>query len=418
MKTELGTMAAKLTDIEIRNAKPRAKAYKLTAGAGLCVMVWPTGAKYWWLRYRFAGREKTLSLGVYPRVTLKEAQAGADDARALLRAGIDPSEHRRERKFALRLAVARTFGDAAQKWYEHNQPRWRPATAEKVRQYLDKDLLPPLAKRPMANITPMELGAVVEKIEARKALNVAKKSRQWLTKIFEYAIAKGLTTTNPAEHLGAVAIALPESRNHAHLTLAELPDFLRALDAYHGSPLVKGATWLALWTANRPGVTRTLRWDELDLEDALWTIAKGREGMKRGYAHFTPLPRQAVAMLRDVRRYTGTFEYVFVGRNDPRKPLSDGAVNRMMKTLGYAGQQTAHGFRHLVSTALNEHGFNPDWVERQLAHGDPDTIRGTYNKAHYLDDRRKMMQAWADQLDTMKAGGKVIPLRKASGTRR
>lgn len=411
-------MAAKLTDIEARNAKPREKAYKITLGRGLCLMVTPTGSKYWWLRYRFAGREKTLSLGVYPQVTIKAAESAADDARALLRGGIDPSEDRRERKFALRLSVARTFGDAAEKWVEHNTPRWRPATLEKVRQYLDKDLLPPLAKRPLANITPPELGAVVERIEARKAMNVAKKTRQWLTKIFEFAIAKGLTTTNPAEHLNAVAVQAPEVRNHPHLTIDELPAFLRALDDYSGSTLVKAATMLALWTANRPGVTRTLRWDEIDLDDALWTIAKGREGMKRGYTHLTPLPRQAVALLRDVHRISGTFEYVFIGRNDPRQPMSDGAVTGMLKAMGYGGKQTAHGFRHLVSTALNERGYKPDWVERQLAHGDPDAIRDTYNKAHYLTERRKMMQDWADALDSIKAGGQVVPLQRKSGTSR
>jgi integrase len=408
----------KLTDLQARNAKPRDKAYKLTAGRGLCLMVMPTGAKYWWLRYRFAGREKTLSLGVYPHVTLKRAEVDANQARALLRDGIDPSEHRREQKFALRVAITRTFGDAAEKWIAHNTPRWKPATLEKVRQYLDKDLLPPLAKRPLASITPPELGVVVEKIEQRNALNVAKKTRQWLTKIFEFAIAKGLTTSNPAEYLNAVAAVAPEAKNHPHLTIDELPAFLRALEAYPGSPLVKGATWLALWTANRPGVTRTLRWDELDLDDALWTISKGREGMKKGYSHLTPLPRQAVALLRDLHRSTGTFDYVFIGRNDPRKPMSDGAVNVMLKAMGYGGRQTAHGFRHLVSTALNERGYKPDWVERQLAHGDPDAIRDTYNKASYLAERRKMMQAWADYLDSIKAGGTVVPLRKASGTRR
>ena len=158
----------------------------------------------------------------------------------------------------------------------------------------------------------------------------------------------------------------------------------------------------ALWTANRPGVTRTLRWSELDLDQALWTIGKGREGMKRGYAHLTPLPNQAVAMLREIHKLTGTFEYVFIGRNDPGKPLSDGAVNMLLKRLGYRGRQTTHGFRHLISTALNEQGYEPDWVERQLAHGDPDKIRGTYNKAMYLESRRKMMQDWADYLDNIK----------------
>ena len=153
------------------------------------------------------------------------------------------------------------------------------------------------------------------------------------------------------------------------------------------------------WTANRPGVTRSLKWSELDLDEGLWIIPKGREGMKRGYQHVTPLPLQAIEALQQLHPLTGKYEYVFVGRNDWRKPLSDGAVTGLMKAIGYGGKQTAHGFRHLVSTALNEKGYDPDWVERQLAHGDPDEIRGTYNKAVYLDQRRKMMQEWADYLD-------------------
>lgn len=397
-------MAKRLTDVQIRTAKARPRAYKISAGSGLWLLVTPKGAKYFRFRFRYAGKEKSISLGVYPQVSLKEAEAKAHDARALLRDGINPSDDRREKKLALRYSEARTFGHAANLWLEHNKPRWRPATLEKVTQYLDKDLLPPLGSRPLSKIIPLELGQVVQKIEGRQALNVAKKTRQWLNAIFSYAIAKGLTTTNPAQYLSTVAMHLPEAKNHAHLQLSELPSLLRALDAYDGSMLTKACAWLALWTANRPGVTRSVKWSELDLKHGLWTIPKGREGMKRGYQHVTPLPTQAVALLETVRPLTATFEYVFVGRNDPRKPLSDGAVAGMLKAMGYGGRQTLHGFRHLVSTALNEKGFEADWIERQLAHGDPDDIRGTYNKAMYLPQRKQMMQAWADLLDQMKAG--------------
>jgi integrase len=411
-------VATKLTDLEAKHAKPRAKLYRLSAGGGLVLTVMPSGAKYWALRYVYGGKEKMLSLGVYPHVGLKAAETKASEARALLLDGINPSERRRQAKLALRTSEARTFGEAANAWHEHNRPRWRPATADKVRQYLDKDLLPPLRTRPLANITPLELGAVLEKIEARNALNVAKKCRQWLSKIFEYALAKGLTTENPAEHLGAVAAHEPPAVNHAHLSLQDLPAFLHAIEGYAGSPLTRAATWLALWTANRPGMIRTLRWSEIDLESGLWTIPKGRDGMKRGYSHVTPLPRQAVAALHLLRERTGGYEYVFVGRNDPRQPMSDGAIGVMLKALGYGGKQTAHGFRHLVSTALNERGYKADWVERQLAHGDPDAIRDTYNKAVYLQQRRKMMQDWADYLDQIKQGGLVLPFRKKSGASR
>lgn len=406
-------MTVSLTDLQIRNAQAKEKSYRLRAGRGLSIAVMPDGAKYWRYRYRYASKAKMISLGVYPEVGIKEANQRAAEARALLLKGINPSEQRREQKLALRLSEERTFGHAAQLWYDHNLPRWRPATAEKVRQYLDKDVLPPLSKRPLANITPTELGDVVGKVEKRKALNVAKKVRQWLYTIFAFAIAKGLTTTNPAEHLGTVAAFMPESKNHAHLSIDDLPVFLQALDAYHGSQLTKACAWLALWTANRPGVTRTLKWSELDLDNGLWIIPKGREGMKRGYQHITPLPTQAVAALRVLHKVSGTYEYVFIGRNDTRLPISDGAVAGMLKKLGYDGKQTMHGFRHLISTALNEQGWDSDWVERQLAHGDPDAIRGTYNKAAYVDQRREMMQAWADHLDRLKSGKtNVVAIRK------
>lgn len=277
-----------------------------------------------------------------------------------------------------------------------------PQTAEKARGYLDKDLLPAIGRRPLAGISPIELGDIIERIQKRGAHNVAKKMRRWLDAIFKYAIARGLTSSNPAMYLSSTAAPMPEVKNMAHLSIDELPDFLRSLDAYHGSPVTKGVCLLALLTANRPGVTRTLRWSEINLSQALWTIPKGREGMKRGYSHLTPLPQQAINLLRDLHRLTGTFEYVFVGRNDPRQPISDGAVTAALHRMGCKGRQTMHGFRHLVSTALNERGYEPDWVERQLAHGDPDAIRGTYNKAVYLDQRRKMMQQWADELDEMR----------------
>jgi integrase len=335
----------------------------------------------------------------------------------MLRQGVNPSEDRREKKLLLRQAERHTFAFAASLWVEHNTPRWKPATLEKVQQYLDKDLLPSLGARPLGNITPMELGAVLERIEKRKALNVAKKTRQWLAAIYAFAIAKGLTANHPAIHLGSIALYQPEPRNHAHLEIDDLPAFLRALDAYEGSVLVKTCTWLGLWTANRPGVTRTLRWSELDLDEGVWTIPKGREGMKRGYQHVTPLPTQAVEALSRLQPITGRYEYVFVGRNDWRKPLSDGAVTGLLKGIGYGGKQTAHGFRHLVSTALNEKGYDPDWVERQLAHGDPDEIRGIYNKAVYLDQRRKMMQEWADYLDDTLHRSLPEAVRKRSGAK-
>jgi len=400
-------MATKLTDLAIRKAQPRDKKYKLSGGGGLTLIVMPDGAKYWRLRYRFAGKEKELSLGrPYPALSLKSAEAEAISLRLLLASGIDPAEQRFQTKLDRKQKAAQLFREAADAWFEFRSKAWAPRTSDQVRDYLDKDLLPILGKRPLDAVTTKELAALSRAIEERGAPDVAKKARQWLAAIFSYARANGWASNNPTQDLRAVVLPSMTARNYAHLTLAELPDLLRGLETIDASPIVKGAAMLALWTANRPGVTRTLRWSELDLDQALWVIEKGRDGMKRGYAHLTPLPNQAVAMLREIRKLTGTFEYVFIGRNDPGRPLSDGAVNMLLKRLGYRGRQTTHGFRHLISTVLNEQGYESDWVERQLAHGDPDKIRSTYNKAVYLEPRRKMMQDWADYIDRLRMQGK------------
>ncbi len=408
-------MPAKLTELQVKHAKHEAAKYTLSAGHGLTLFVMPDGAKYWRLRYRFGGKQRMIAVGSpYPETSLKAAQATAAEFRALIRAGTDPADKRKADKLARRERAANTFGEAADAWHRFRSQAWDPKTAEQARTYLDKDLLPTLRSRPLDAILPVELGALIAGIESRGAFDVAKKTRQWLKSIYSFARANGWTQADPARDLAALAQPGPEKQSYAHLQVDELPGFLRALEAYAGSDLVKACARLALWTANRPGVTRTLRWDELDLDAGLWTIRKGREGMKRGYSHLTPLPKQAVEMLRDIKSSSGHFEYVFFGRNDPSRPLSDGAIAGMFKRIGYHRKQTAHGFRHLVSTALNDRGYERDWIERQLAHGDPDKIRGTYNKAQYLDARRKMMQDWADYLDALQSGkGNVVPLKRA-----
>ncbi len=407
-------MADSLTELQVKNAKPRTAKYTLAAGHGLTLLVMPDGSKYWRLRYRLGGKARMIAVGrPYPHTTLKQAHARAAEFRVLIEAGTDPADQRRAEKLRKRESVANTFGEAAKAWHRFRSQAWDNKTTEQAKNYLDKDMLPKLRSRPLDAILPSELGALVAGIEERGAFDVAKKTRQWLKAIYSFARANGWTANDPARDLAAIARPAPEKQNYAHLQLDELPDFLRVLYAYDGSELVASCAKLALWTANRPGVTRTLRWDELDLDAKLWTIQKGREGMKRGYFHLTPLPAQAVAMLLELQTITGRFEYVFVGRNDPSKPLSDGAIGGMFKRIGFHGRQTAHGFRHLVSTALNEKGYEEDWIERQLAHGDPDRIRGTYNKAQYLEPRRNMMQEWADLLDALRTGrSNVLPIRR------
>tara|TARA_R110000787_G_scaffold42377_19_gene104254 strand:+ start:4406 stop:5605 length:1200 start_codon:yes stop_codon:yes gene_type:complete len=393
-------MPGRLTELQVKNAKPKIKKYTVADGGGLTLMVLPDGSRYWRLRYRINGRAKMVAVGKpYPLTTLKQAREKAGQFREELAKGLDPSLERQKEKRAKQGCAANTFRDAAQAWHEFRSKAWDKKTSDQARTYLHKDLLPRLGSRSLDDISPPDLADLISGIEARGAFDVAKKARQWLKAIYSHARANGWTEADPARDLAALAQPGPESENYAHLIIEDLPDFLRALEAYEGSPLVRACAKLALWTANRPGVTRTLRWDELDLEAGTWTIRKGREGMKRGYYHITPLPSQAITMLKELIPITGHFEHVFIGRNDPTRSLSDGAVRGMLKAIGYHKKQTMHGFRHLISTALNDKGYAVDWVERQLAHGDPDKIRGTYNKAAYLEQRRKMMQNWADYLD-------------------
>ncbi len=382
-------MGRQFTDLQVRSAPPRDKKYKISGGRGLTLIVMPDGLKYWRLRYRFGGKAKEISLRrPYPEMTLKAAAAEADRMRLMIADQIDPAEQRFQKKLQQRQESDNTFGAAAEAWFGFRSKAWAARTAAQVRHYLDKDLLPALGKRSIAAMTTKELAVFTGDIERRGAPDVAKKARQWLSAIFAFARANGWTDKDPVRDLHAVVHPSGRSKNYAH-RIDELPHFLRALEKIDASPLVRAAVMLTLWTANRPGVTRTLRWQEINLDEALWTIEKDRDGMKRGYLHHTPLPKQAVAMLQDVHQMTGTFEFVFAGRNDPRKPLSDGAINALIKRLGYRGRQTTHGFRHLIGTALNERGFEADWVERQLAPGDPtESAARTTRRFIWINDAR------------------------------
>ena len=407
-------MRSQLTDIKIKNAKAGAKKYTMPAGHGLTLIVMPDGAKYWSLRYRFGGKAKWISVGrPYPETSLKDASAEALRMRQLIAEGVDPQERRRVQRLTQRQHVANSFGEAAEAWYLYRSQAWKTRTADQVREYLDKDLLPFLRARPLDAISAPELVALVAGIERRGAFDVAKKVRQWLKQIYSHGRTMGWTEKDPARDLLAVKGLAPPPKNFPHLEPDQLPAFLRELAKTTSAPTVKGCAMLSIWLGNRPGVTRTLKWAELDLDAGLWEIAKGREMQKRGYRHTTPLPYQAIAMLRELHKLTGTFEHVFIGRNDPSKPLSDGAVNNMFKRLGYSGKQTAHGFRHVLSTCMNELGYEPEWIERQLSHGDPDAIRGTYNKAVYLNPRRVMLQSWADIIDRMQAGESWVQVQSS-----
>lgn len=387
-----------LTDTAIRTAKPRDKLYRLADAQGLCLEVTTAGGKLWRIRYRFEGKAKMLGLGSYPAVTLAQARERRDAARKLLAQDIDPSTHKQQERIAA-AAQALTLETLAREWYDYNKPRWAPATASKALQYLESDIFPVIGTRPAAEVQRTELVDLVRKIENREAFNVARKVRQWLSQIFRFGLAKGVVPANPATDLDVVAAHAPQTRHHPHVSEAELPNLLKTLGTAQCDITSKIAIRLLLLTAVRPGELRLAPWHEFDLEAATWTIPAAR--MKARRPHIVPLPHQAVTLLRSLHELTGSYPLAFPGRNDRTRPMSENTVNKALATIGYEGRQTGHGFRHLLSTSLNTRGYNRDWIERQLAHGDQDSIRDTYNHAHYLEQRREMMQAWADSIEAL-----------------
>lgn len=396
-----------LTDTKIRQAKAGDKPQKLSDSLGLYLEVMPNGSKLWRLKYRLAGKEKRYAIGAYPAVPLAEARERRDEARKLIAAGTDPVQARKDEQRHAALSAENTFEGLANEWLAYNAPRWAKTTAYKAALYLRNDLISSIGRRPVAEITRPELVDLLRRIEARETFDVAKKCRQWLNQIFRFGLAKGLLQYNPATDLDVIAAATPAVKHHPFVPAIELPALLQSLGAYKGNILTKYAVRLLTLTAVRPGELRTAPWCEFDLENALWTIPAARMKMRR--PHLVPLPKQAVALLRELHAITGHFDLVFAGRNDPKRPMSENTINKCLADLGYKGRQTGHGFRHLLSTELNGRGYNKDWIERQLAHGDNDEIRATYNHAHYLDQRRDMMQWWADHLQQLETGGNIIP---------
>lgn len=400
-----------LTDTAARTAKPRDKLYRLTDNAGLCLEVTPSGSKLWRLRYRFGGKAKMIALGSYPTITLAKARERREDARRQLANGIDPAAHKQAEKRAQAAHVHR-FEELAREWHAYNSPRWAPSTAAKAMQYLEADILPALGQRALDEITRPDLVALVRKVEKRGAFNVATKIRQWLSQIFRYGLAKGAVEANPATDLDVVAAVAPRTQHHPHVPFSELPSLLAKLDAAKCDPMTRLAIRMLLLTGVRPGELRHAPWAEFDLEAATWTIPAQR--MKARRSHVVPLPQQAVALLLQLQELSGKYPILFPGRNNRERPQSENTVNKALHQIGYEGRQTGHGFRHLLSTELNSRDYNRDWIERQLAHGDQDEIRDTYNHAHYLPQRRQMMQEWADSIDALFSGENVKAFREVT----
>jgi len=396
-----------LNDTRVRSAKSREKAFKLSDERGLFLLVMPTGSRLWRLKYRVNGREKLISLGAYPDVTLKRAREKRDAARRLIADGIDPSVQRK----AERAALAQSFEGVAKEWLELQTKSLAPETISILTARLDSGLYPYIGSRPIAAITPQELLGALRRIEARGRHETAHRVRALAGRVFRYAVATGRAHHDVAADLRG-ALAPVKSKNFASVTdPVRVGELMRAIHGYSGHPVTALALKLAPLVFVRPGELRAAEWPEFDLENAEWRIPGER--MKMGEPHLVPLSRQALAILRELQPLARGGKYLFPSLRTRDRPMSDNTINAALRRMGYTSEeQTGHGFRSMASTLLNEQGFPPDVIELQLAHTERNKVRAAYNKAQRLPERRKMMQAWADYLDGLRAGGNVVPLRR------
>ena len=399
-----------LTATAIRNTKPADKPIRLFDGGGMYLEVSPAGGRWWRLKYRFVGKEKRLSLGVYPEVSLAEARSRREDARKLLAAGIDPSDQRKAAKREAKGREINSFEAVAREWYGKQAHVWVAHHASDVLRRLESNLFPEIGSEPIAEVTAPMLLAAVRKIEHRGAHDLAHRVLQVASQVFRYGVATGRCQRDPAPDLRG-ALTPHKSKHQAAVAPEELPALLRAIDGYGelGDKLTAYALRLLVLTFVRTNELIGAEWSELDLDSAVWIIPATRMKMKT--EHVVPLSRQAIEVLREIRAFGCSSRYLFPGRN-PAKPISNNTMLFALYRLGYKGKMTGHGFRAVASTILNEAGFRADVIERQLAHCERNEIRGAYNRAEYLAERRKMMQQWADMLDALAQGAQVIPLQR------
>jgi len=397
-----------LTDVQIRQAKPQHKDYWLTDEKGLRLLVKVNGSRYWRLKYRHLGKQKTLALGVYPTVSLKDAREGVAEAKRILAKGGDPAQRRQEEMQQARLSVENSFAAIAKEWWEHQKGTWKEEHANRVWSRIRDDVLSSLGGKPIAEIQPQAIIAVIRKVESRGALDVAARELQDIRRICRYAVQTGRLTQNPAFDLTGILKGRQPS-HRASLPREELPGFLRALDRYddQGRLLTKLAIQLLVLTFVRSGELRGARWEEFDLDQKVWRVPAARMKMKTD--HLVPLSTQAVGIIEQIRQISWQYELVFPSERNRHEPMSDNTMRRAIFKLGYDGNTSGkskavpHGFRATASSILNEEGFNPDAIERQLSHMERNGVRAAYiHHARYLEERAKMMQWWADYLESLK----------------
>lgn len=389
-----------LTDTAIRNAKATAKIQRMFDGQGLYLELSPNGGRWWRLKYRIQGKEKRLSFGVYPTVALKDARARRDEARKLLAQGIDPSHHRKEQRRAGLERAANSLEAVTREWFLKFSPQWAPAHSERMIRRLERDIFPSLGARPISEITAPELLAAVRKIEGR-TLETAHRALRSCGQVFRYGIATGRCDRDLSQDLRG---ALPPSRTGHFAATTDpkrLGEILRMMDEYPGTLVVSSALRLTPLTFVRPGELRTAQWDQFDLERGEWSFITSKTKTQ----HIVPLSTQALVILRELHKLTGTGKYVFPSARSSMRPISDNAVLVALRTMEISSEEmTGHGFRAVARTLLDEVlGFRPDIIELQLAHAVKDPNGRAYNRTTHLPERRRMMQEWSHYLDRLKA---------------
>ena len=406
-----------LTDVKIRNAKPTRKAQRLWDSGGLYLEVSPAGGKLWRFKYRIHGKEKLLGLGKWDTVSLREARELRDECKKVLAKGLDPSAVRKKVKREASYRAANSFEAVAREWYRKQEKVWVPHHAADVLRRLEANLFGELGGMPIAEITPPDLLAAVRKIEHRGAHDLAHRVLQVASQVFRYGVATGRCERDPAPDLRG-ALTPHRSKNQAAVKPEEVPELLRAIDDYAqiGDRQTSLALRLLALTFVRTGELIGAEWLEFELagETPVWIVPAQR--MKMRSEHVVPLSRQAVTVLRQLRSLAGESRYVLPGRNSD-KPISNNTMLFALYRLGYKRRMTGHGFRAIASTLLNESGFRADVIERQLAHCERNDVRGAYNRAEYLPERRTMMQQYADMLDALAQGARVIPLQRKAPAR-
>jgi len=398
-----------LTDLAVRSAAPRDKEYKLADSGGLHLLVTPSGGRLWRFKYRANGKEKRLTFGAYPAVSLADARRKRDAARADIAGGIDPAEQKAIERVVTRAALADTFGGLATEYIDKCEREDRaPATVSKLR-WLADQLRPELGHRPVSAIEPPEILAALKRLENKGNLETARRARSFASRVFRFAVQTGRAKTDPAMLLQG-AIVAPKVKHHAAiLTPSRVGDLLRAIEAYNGQPATMLALKLAPHVFVRPGELRQAEWEEIDLEAAVWRISAGRTKTRR--EHAVPLSRQAVDILAQARVFSGHGRYVFPATGKPGRALSENTIVAALRRMDFGpDEMSAHGFRAMASTLLNESGkWHPDAIERALAHKDTDSVRAAYHRGAHWKERVDMAQWWSDHLDALRDGAEILP---------